>query len=106
MPQARLPFFPQDITLINQYIGFQKKNGTVWYFNGMVPVFQHQEDDYRSFHLFTCQLVVNGNCTQAEIVRAFNVSSISVKRWVKKFREQGIDPFLKKSSAKKISSNE
>jgi hypothetical protein len=96
MPQARLPFFPEEITLINQHIGFQKKEGSVWYFNGMMPVFQHGEEDYRSFHLFTSQLVVNGNCTQAEIVRAFNISSISVKRWVKKFREQGSESFFLK----------
>lgn len=101
MPQARLPFFPEEITLINQHIGFQKKDGTVWYFNGMMPVFQHRETDYRGFHLFTSQLVVNGNCTQAEIVRAFNISSISVKRWVKKFREEGTESFfLRKRSVK------
>lgn len=94
MPQARLPFFPEEITLINQHIGFQKKAETVWYFNGMMPVFQHHEKDTRSFHLFTSQLVVNGNCTQAEIVRAFNVTAISVKRWVKKFREQGSGSFF------------
>ncbi|MDP3913283.1 MAG: helix-turn-helix domain-containing protein [Bacteroidota bacterium] len=103
MPQARLPFFPEEITLINQHIGFQKKNGIVWYFNGMMPVFQHQENDYLSFHLFTSQLVVNGNCKQSEIVKAFNISAISVKRWVKKFREQGSESFfIKKHSKKKI----
>jgi len=101
MPQARLPFFPKEITLINQHIGFQKKDGTVWYFNGMMPVFQHRENDYKSFRLYTSQLVVNGNCTQAEIVRAFNVSGISVKRWVKKFREQGPETFFLKSRNEK-----
>ncbi len=94
MPQARLPFFPEEITLINLNIGFQKKEGIVWYFNGMMPIFQHREDDYQSFHLFTSQLVVNGNCKQSEIVKAFNVSSISVKRWVKKYREQGSKSFF------------
>lgn len=94
MPQARLPLFPAEITLINEHIGFQKKDGVVWYFNGMMPIFQHSETDYRSFHLFTSQLVVNGNCSQVEIVRAFNVSTISVKRWVKRFREQGTAGFF------------
>jgi hypothetical protein len=94
MPQTRFPFFPEEITLINQHIGFQKRDGIVWYFNGMMPVFQHPEKDYQSFHLFTSQLVVNGNCKQSEIVKAFNVSSISVKRWVKKYREQGTKAFF------------
>lgn len=94
MPQTRLPFFPEDIELINNYIGVQKKDGIVYYFNGAMPVFQHPEDDYASFRLFTSQLVVNGNVTQMEIVRAFNVSTISVKRWVKKYREKGAEAFF------------
>jgi len=94
MPQARLPFFPEEITLINLHIGFQKKGGIVWYFNGMMPVFQHPENDYLSFHLLTSQLVINGNCKQSEIVKAFNVSAISVKRWVKKYREHGTKAFF------------
>lgn len=98
MPQTRLPFFPEEITLINTYIGFQKKNGTVYYFNGAMPVFQHPEKDYASFRLFTSQLVVNGNVKQAEIVRAFSVSKISVKRWVKKYREGGAEAFFYRSN--------
>ena len=98
MPQTRLPFFPEDIELINNYIGVQKKDGVVYYFNGAMPVFQHPENDYSSFRLFTSQLVVNGNVKQVEIVNAFDVSSISVKRWVKKFREEGAESFFYRSN--------
>jgi len=94
MPQTRLPLFPDDIELINNYIGVKKENHTVFYFNGAMPVFQHAENDYASFRLFTTQLVVNGNATQAEIVRAFGVSPSSVKRWVRKYREQGPESFF------------
>jgi hypothetical protein len=94
LTQTRLPLFPEDIELINTYIGVQKKNGIVYYFNGAMPVFQHPENDYASFRLFTSQLVVNGNVRQVDIVRAFNVSSISVKRWVKKYREEGAGAFF------------
>lgn len=94
MPQARLPFFPDDIELINTYIGVQKKKGIVYYFNGMMPVFQHPEEDLSSFRLFTSQLVVNGNVKQVDIVRAFDVSTVSVKRWVKKYREKGAGAFF------------
>lgn len=98
MPQTRLPFFPEDIELINEYIGFQNKGGTVYYFNGMMPIFQHPEDDYASFRLFTSQLVVNGNVKQMDIVRAFGVSKVSVKRWVKKYRERGAEAFFYRSN--------
>ncbi len=98
MLQTRLPIFPENIELVNNYIWFQKKNGTVYYFNGAMPVFQHPEKDYASFRLFTSQLVVNGNAKQVEIVNAFNVSAISVKRWVKKYREQGAESFFYRSN--------
>lgn len=94
MPQILLPFFPEDMTYINSYIGFQKRNGIIFYFNGMMPVYQHPEADIESFRFFTSQIVVNGNATQAEIVKAFGISPISVKRWVKKYRTQGARGFF------------
>lgn len=94
MSQTSLPFFPEDIRLINSVIGFQKRNGIVYYFNGSMPVFQHPEKDIKSFRLYTTQLVVNGTVKQSEIVKAFNVSTISVKRWVKKYRENGSQAFF------------
>ena len=94
MPQTQLPFFPEDIKLINMHLGFQKREGIVYYFNGSMPIYQHPEGDIRSFRLFTSQVVVNGNVKQAEIVKAFGVSVISVKRWVKKYREQGAAGFF------------
>lgn len=94
MPQTSLPFFPDDIKLINNTIGFQKRNGIVSYFNGSMPVFQHPENDIKSFRLYTTQLIINGTAKQAEIVKAFGVSGISVKRWVKKYREKGSQVFF------------
>lgn len=94
MPQTQLPIFPEEIRLINNHIGFIKRDGKVYYFNGSMPIYQHSEDDIRSFRLFTTQLVVNGNVKQSEIVKAFGVSEISVKRWVKKYREKGAEGFF------------
>ena len=96
MPQILLPFFPEEATLINRYLGVQRKDNTVFYFNGMMPIFQHDKTDYDSFRLFTTQLVVNGNCKQMDIVRCFGVSKISVKRWVKQYSKKGISSFYKK----------
>src|SRR3989304_4772781 len=81
-----LPFFPEDIILINSFVGFQKQNGIVYYFQGPMPIYQHDENDIKSFRLFTSQLVINGNAKQSEIVKAFDVTPISVKRWVKIYR--------------------
>ena len=86
--QTQLPFFPEDITLINNYLGVQKKEDIVYYFNGMMPIYQHHKDDYDGFRLYTSQLVINGNCKQMDIVRCFGVSKESVKRWVKRCKNQ------------------
>ncbi len=94
MPQTSLPFFPEEIRLINSRVGFMKKGGIVYYFAGMMPIYQHPEEDIKSFRLITSQLVVNGNAKQVEIVKAFGVSSISVKRWVKRYREEGAESFF------------
>ena len=96
MPQTTLPFFPEDITYINSSVGFQKREESVFYFNGSMPWYHHPVDDYSSFRLYTSQLVVNGVAKQSEIVKTFGVTAISVKRWVKKLREEGAGSFYKK----------
>lgn len=95
MPQTLLPIFPSDATPINNILYVQKKDGNVYYFHGCHRVFMHGVDDMKSFRMFTSQLVVNGSCKQVDIVRAFKISPISMKRYVKKFREGGVKSFFK-----------
>src|SRR5271166_2171319 len=47
-----------------------------------------------TFRLFSTQLVINGNATQAEISRAFGVPLVTVKRYVKLYREGGAAAFF------------
>lgn len=94
MPQLQLPFFPEGITLINQNIGFIRRDTTITYVHGNLPVFTHDIDDMQSFRMITSQLYVNGSATQAEICRAFGVSKISVLRSVKLYRSKGMAGFF------------
>ena len=89
MPQVQLPIFPEGITEINANLGFKKEAGQITYYNGLMPVFVHDENDLKTFRMITSQFYVNGNATQSEICRAFGVPPISVKRAVKKYRESG-----------------
>lgn len=95
MGQMVLPIFPAGATEINSHIGFQEMDGTIYYFHGSFPIFSHSKYDLNSFRFITSQLVVSGNVRQAEIVSAFGFTSISVKRSVKKLKEEGIDGFNK-----------
>jgi transposase-like protein len=94
MPQIQLPIFPVGTTHINSLIAFDFQDGKVTYLNGHLPVFQHAQDDVAAFRLFTCQLVVNGTVTQAEVARAFHVPARTVKRYVKRYREGGAKSFF------------
>ena len=52
-------------------------------------VLHHEEEDIGSFRMFTSQMIVNGTVKPKEIVKALGVPSITVKRYVKVFREHG-----------------
>ena len=89
MPQIQLPIFPLGVTLITPEVGVECRDGKVTYFVGCLPVFHHDEDDVRTFRMITSQMVVSGNVRQVDIVRAFGVPAVSVKRAVKRYREHG-----------------
>ncbi|HEY6306421.1 MAG TPA: hypothetical protein VI488_08215 [Candidatus Angelobacter sp.] len=93
MPQMQLPIFPAGVTEINSRIAVQREAGTVYYLHGHLPVFQHAAGDVRGFRLFTSQMIVNGTVKPKEIVRAFGVPMITVKRYVKVLRERGTEGF-------------
>jgi hypothetical protein len=81
MPHVQLPIFAEGLSHITAEIGFEQRDGKVYYFNGHLPVFVHDKDDLATFRLFSSQLVINGNATQAEIARAFRVPLVTVKRY-------------------------
>lgn len=101
MPQLQLPVFPAGATEINSEVAVQKQNGTVFYLHGHLPVFQHDEQDLKSFRMFTSQLIANGTVKQKEIVRTFGVPLITVKRSVKLYRERGAAGFFQAKARKR-----
>lgn len=89
MPQIQLPIFPPGMTLITPEVGVECRDGKVTYFVGCLPVFHHDKDDVRTFRMITSQMVVTGYVRQIDIVRAFGIPQVSVKRAVKRYREHG-----------------
>lgn len=100
MPQGMLPFFPAGVTQISEALAFKREDGRVVYFNYQMPVFIHAENDHKTFRMITSQFCVNGNAKQADIIRAFGVTSISVKRGVKKFRAGGPAAFYQQTKGR------
>lgn len=93
MPQLQLPIFPAGVTEINNRIAVRKDADTVWYLHGHLPVFQHTEADIQSFRMFTSLMIAGGTVKPKEIVKAFGVPMITVKRYVKLYRDQGTKGF-------------
>lgn len=101
MSQMVLPIFPEGLTMITPVLGFEKREGQVYYFHGTIPIFTHGEEDIKSFRMFVSQLVVNGNCKQMDIVRSFGIPPITMKRAVKLYREKGPSGFFEKRKSVK-----
>lgn len=101
MPQTVLPLFSEGATLINGVVSYEKRDGWLTYFHACQPVFTHAQNDIKSFRMFTASLVVNGSCKQVEIMKAFGVPPISVKRAVKKFRQGNVAAFYQRQTKRK-----
>jgi len=93
MAQRQLPMFPEGSTEITHDLAIEKRDGSVTYFYGTLPIFTHDENDDASFKMITAQFYTNGYVKQMDIVRAFGVTPISVKRAVKLYQEEGVQGF-------------
>ena len=89
-----MPIFPDRVTHITAEIAFHRDAGKVYYFSGHLPIFVHEERDLATFRMFTSQLAINGNVTQAQISRTFGVPLVTVKRYVKLYRQGGVHAFF------------
>ena len=102
MGQQILPLFIEGENQINQKISYEydKDTKTIYYYLYCQPVYSHYVDDYKSFQIVIAQLIVYGHCRNIEIVKALGVTSIYVKRAVKKYRTGGISAFVKARSTR------
>lgn len=96
MPQLMLPIFPEGVAHLAPELAVKKEDGQVTYFNGVLPVFTHAENDLRTFRMITSQFYCTGVVKQADICRVFGVTPMSVKRSVKRYRESGPAGFYAK----------
>ncbi len=94
MPQLQLPLFPYGLTSITEDLAFQQEDGKVVYFHGLLPVFQHDQKDLKSFRMYNSQLIANGTVRQRDIVRAFGIPLATVKRYMKVHRQHGAAGFF------------
>jgi hypothetical protein len=93
MPQLQLPIFQEGTHLITENLGYRREEREVSYLHGMMPVFIHDVEDTASFQMIVSQFYINGNARQVDIIKAFGIKPLALKRWVKKYREGGPKAF-------------
>ncbi len=72
-----LPIFPEGVVELSAELAVRREGGLVVYFNGMMPISQHaEEEDVKSFQMITSQFCCSGVVKQADIARAFGVTDI------------------------------
>ena len=86
--QLLLPLFTREVTLITPTLGVAEHDEFVYYVHNGVPISTHHKDDLKSFRYTTSMLIDLGRCNQADIVRAFHVSTDSVSRALKLYRQK------------------
>jgi transposase len=98
MGQLLLPLFPVDSTMITPTLGVREVDGTVYYLHSGMPIFSHLSGDLNMFRYITSNLILQGLCSNQDIVDTFHVSTDSVARWKKRLSEQGEQSFFKEEA--------
>lgn len=94
MPQLQLPIFPSGSKEIAEGYSVECRDKQVVYFCGLMPIFQHPEDDLQSFRMFTSELLEMGVVRQVDIVNTFGVPLPTIKRYLKLLRVHGKKGFF------------
>jgi prepilin-type processing-associated H-X9-DG protein len=94
MPQPSLPLFQDGQVAINDKLSYRRVDGDIIYYNWLMPLFIHTASDHATFRMITAQFCVTGAATQVDMCRAFGVTTISMKRAVKLYRDGGASGFF------------
>jgi hypothetical protein len=96
MPQAILPLFTEDMTIVNLHLGVIKRDGMIYYYQGTLPFYHHREENRSGFKHVICQILSTGIATRSELSRAFKIPERSISRWLSQFEAHGGDYFFSK----------
>lgn len=94
MGQLLLPLFQPGTKLITPTLGVKKDGETITYFLSGMPIYCHQENELHKFRYTTSNFIARNLCKATDIQRVFHVSIDSIRRWKKKFIEQGEEVFF------------
>jgi hypothetical protein len=94
MGQLLLPIFPHDTCMITLTLGVREQDGFVFYLHSGMAIFSHEKGDLKKFRYITSNLILQGLCTNQDIVDTFHVSTDSVRRWKNLLHDKGEQAFF------------
>jgi hypothetical protein len=80
--------------MITLTLGVREQEGFVYYLHSGMPIFSHETGDLPKFRYITSNLILQGLCSNQDIVDAFHVSTDSVRRWKRILSEKGESAFF------------
>ena len=98
--QFKLPLFPSDTKLINDYLGFREQDGFVYYIHSGSPIYCHKIEDKNSYRHTLASLVVNNLCTIGELSSALGINRKNIERYTKSYREHGSSYFFNREDGR------
>ena len=75
-----MPLIPDGATRVSDVVSVVRQDGKVIYLVGTQGLLCHDENDHRSFRLYTAQLIDQDACRQIDVARAFGVTKSSLAR--------------------------
>ena len=81
-------------TKLGKFLYIRLLENEIFYFIENEIIFSHQISDINVFKQFICQIHLVGLVKQTDLSRLFYIKSISIKRWIKKYKESSSNIFL------------
>ena len=93
MLQQILPLIPSGATQVGQLLSIVREDDHTKYYMGVFLIGIHKASDTAGFKAKICELIFCGLCRNKDVLKNLAVSSSSLKRWIRQYKEKGADSF-------------
>jgi prepilin-type processing-associated H-X9-DG protein len=93
MSQPILPLIPSGANKVGELLSIVRENEYTKYYMGVFQIGIHKTSDKATFKAKICELIFCGLCRNKDVLKTFPVSSSSLKRWMRQYKEKGADSF-------------
>jgi len=93
MLQQILPLIPPGATQVGKLLSIVRENEYTKYYMGVFQIGIHKTSDKATFKAKICELIFCGVCRNKDVLKSLAISSSSLKRWMRQYKEKGADSF-------------